>query len=329
MRTTNNYIMRRKKRRASAATRYRNRVLWTSLIAAAVVLCLLITVNSSLKLPFFPTWESIYSDLGLHSPPLPDGQLRVTVLDVGNADSILLESGGKFALIDAGEDNDETDVIACLENAGVTELEYVIATHPDTDHVGGMDAVIRHFPIRTFLMSFMPKGYTPTTRTYENLLDALSERELTPVKAVYEDSYIFGNATLTILSGFREYTETNDQSVICQVSHGEMDFLFMGDAGKEVEQDLLKIRPLLDVEVLKVGHHGSQSSSNGSFIRCVSPEIAVITCGYNNPYRHPHTETLKTLQRNEARIYRTDLSGRIVLTSDGKSVSVSTEKEAQ
>ena len=318
--------MGKRKRRASAATRYRNRLFWTSVMAAVVVLCLLITVNGSLNLPFFPTWDRIYSDLGLRSAPLPEGQLRVTVLDVGNADSILLESGGKFALIDAGEDNDETDVIASLQNAGVTELEYVIATHADTDHIGGMDAIVHHFPIHTFLMSFMPEGYTPTTRTYKNLLQALSKQNLTPVEAAYGDSYILGEATLTILSGFQEYTETNDQSVICQVSHGEMDFLFMGDAGSEVEQDLLSVLPRLDVEVLKVGHHGSQSSSNGSFIRCISPEIAVITCGYNNPYRHPHVETLKTLQRNEVSIYRTDMRGQIVLTSDGKSVSVKTEK---
>ncbi len=316
-----------KRKRNSKAARYRNRVTLASAVLAVIVLCVLITLNGSLQLPFLPTWDSLYSAVGLHASTPPEGALRVTVLDVGNADCILLQSGEKTALIDAGENNDDDAVLTALKSAGVAKLDYVIATHADADHIGGMDTVIRNIPIDTFLMSFMPEGYTPTTRTYERMLEAMVDCNVQPVEAEYGAVYPFGDATITILSGRSDYTDTNDQSVVCLVSHGEMDFLFMGDAGKDVEREILDAVPALDVEVLKVGHHGSSTSSDGSFIRSISPEIALITCGYGNSYNHPHSATLQTLKRNEAEVYRSDLNGEIVLTSDGKTVTVAAEKE--
>lgn len=316
-----------RRKRSSAATRYRNRIALTSIISSLVVLCLLITINGSLQLPFLPTWDSLYTAVGLHSAPPAEGELRVTVVDVGNADCIVLQCDGQTALIDAGENNDEDAVVTALQRVGITKLEYVIATHADADHIGGMDAVIRNFPIDTFLMSFMPEGYTPTTRTYEQMLEAMVDSNVKPIQAKYNAIYPLGEATITILSGQSDYTDTNNQSVVCKVSHGEMDFLFMGDAGKEVEREILEATPTLNVEVLKVGHHGSRTSSDGGFIRSVSPEIALITCGYNNPYKHPHSETMEMLKRNAVKAYRSDLNGEIVIISDGKSISVSTEKE--
>ncbi len=316
-----------KRKRNSKATRYRNRVTLVSAVLAVIVLCVLITVNGSFQFPFLPTWDSIYSAAGLHSSAPPEGTLRITVLNVGNADCILLQSGEKTALIDAGENNDDDAVLTALKSTNVTKLDYVVATHADADHIGGMDTVIRNIPIDTFLMSFMPKGYTPTTRTYERMLAAMADCNVIPIEAEHGAVYPFGEATITILSGLSDYTDTNDQSVVCLVSHGEMDFLFMGDAGKEVESEILDAVPTLDVEVLKVGHHGSSTSSDGGFIRSVSPDIALITCGYNNSYNHPHSATLQTLKRNEVKVYRSDLNGEIVLTSDGTTVTVVTEKE--
>lgn len=316
-----------KRKRNSKATRYRNRVTLASAVLAVVVLCVLISVNGSFQLPFLPTWGSLYSAFGLHSTPPSEGTLCVTVLDVGNADCILLQSGDNTALIDAGENTDDDAVLTALKSAGVTKLDYVIATHADADHIGSMDTVIRNIPIDTFLMSFMPKGHTPTTRTYERMLEAMADCNVLPTEAEHGVVYPFGEATITILSGLSDYTETNDQSVVCMLSHGEMDFLFMGDAGKEVEREILDAVPTLDVEVLKVGHHGSSSSSDGGFIRSVSPDIALITCGYNNSYNHPHSTTLQTLKRNAVTVFRSDLNGEIVLTSDGTTVTVATEKE--
>ncbi len=314
------------KRRSDERKRRRQLVLRILSIAIAVF-CILVTANGALKLPFLPTWQGLYQDLGLNEAAPVNGQLKVTVLDVGNADCILLQCEGKSALIDAGNNGDDEEVVAALQRAGVDSLQYVIATHADADHIGGMDTVIRSFPIENFLMSFMPEGYTPTTRTYERMLEAMVDCEITPTEAEHGAQYTFGEARITILSGISDYEDTNDQSVVCLVSHGEMDFLFMGDAGKEVEREIMSAHPTLQAEVLKVGHHGSRTSSDGSFIRQVAPQIAVITCGFQNSYGHPNTETLQVLERNNAQVYRCDLNGAIVLTSDGKTVTVQPERE--
>lgn len=318
--------MAKHKKRANSTTRFAGRVTLASIMAAVVVLCLFITANSFLQLPYFPTWDSLFASVGLAPASVPSDHLRVTVLDVGNADCILLQAGEHAALIDAGERDDSADILAALNSHGVKKLDYVIATHPDADHIGSMESVIRNFTIDTFLMSFMPEGYEPTTKTYEKMLMALVERDVEVTEAEHGQTYAFGDATITILSGLSDYTETNDQSVVCLVSHGEMDFLFTGDAGKEVEREILKAIPTLEAEVIKVGHHGSHTSSDTSFIRAVSPEIAVITCGYGNSYNHPHAETTTLLRNQNVSVYRTDLNGRITLLSDGKTITVETEK---
>lgn len=318
--------MAKRKRKASASTQFTNRVVRISVVAAVVVLCLFISLNSIIELPYFPTWNSLFGDLGLSPAPLPDDQLRVTVLDVGNADCILLQCGGQAALIDAGESNDEEAIVSTLKAAGVEKLDLVIATHADADHIGGMSTVVNNFSIGTFWMSFMPEGHEPTTKTYEYLLLALIENKVEISEAEHGATYTLGDATVTVLSGLSDYEDTNDQSVVCLVSHGEMDFVFTGDAGKEVEREILEAVPDLKAEVLKVGHHGSSTSSDGNFVRALAPEIAIITCGYGNSYGHPHTETLQTLQRNDVTVYRTDLHGQLVLTSDGKTVGVQSER---
>lgn len=318
--------MAKRKKYTGTASGFARRVTLISVITSIVVLCLFITVNSFLKLPYFPTWDSLFASVGLAPASVPSDSLRVTVLDVGNADCILLQTGEHAALIDAGERDDSADILAALNSHGVKKLDYVIATHPDADHIGSMESVIRNFTIDTFLMSFMPEGYEPTTKTYEKMLTALVERDVDVTEAEHGQTYPFGDATITVLSGLSDYTETNDQSVVCLVSHGEMDFLFTGDAGKEVEREILKAYPTLKAEVIKVGHHGSSTSSDTSFIRALSPEIAVITCGYGNPYNHPHSETTTLLREQNVSVYRSDFDGRITLLSDGKTVTVKTEK---
>ena len=229
-------------------------------------------------------------------------------------------------MIDAGERGDGDDIVAYLRRMGITRLEYVIATHPDSDHIGGMPAVIEELEIGTFLMSFMPQGYEPTTVTYENLLNALVEKDITPEEPTHGTAYTFGDATIDILSGLSEHTETNEQSIVCRVRFGKNRFLLMGDAGIEVEKELMQARYDLEADVLKVGHHGSRHSSSEEFIRRVSPTHAIITCGLDNSYGHPHEETLDTLKKQHISLYRSDLNGTITVISDGTTVTVSTEK---
>lgn len=299
----------------------------TAVTIIVVLVSAAITLAEQWQLSFIPTWDEIFVSLGLREDyTIPDSQLRIRVMDVGNADCILLQNGDKFALIDAGENDDGDDIVEYLQQIGVERLNLVIATHPDADHIGGMDEVVENFPIDTFLMRYMPEGYAPTTKTYENLLTALVEKNVTPVEPQYGDQLAFGDADIHILSGLSEHTETNEQSIVCKIRFGKNSFLMMGDAGKEVEEELLNAGADLHADVLKVGHHGSRHSSTLEFLQEVSPSCALITCGLGNSYGHPHEETVDSLNAVNAKIYRCDVNGAIVLLSDGENITVETEK---
>lgn len=298
------------------------------LVALCVWVCGFITLNETAGWVPELTWDNLYVWTGLREDlTLGEDEFRLTVMDVGNADCLLLQSGDRFALIDAGENDDGDSVVAFLNRAGITSLDYVIATHPDADHIGGMDEVVENIAIGTFMMSYMPDGFTPTTRVYEDLLTSLIEKDITPVEPSFGESYPFGKAHIDILSGLSDHTETNEQSIVCRVRFGNTRFLLMGDAGKEVEEELLDSGVDLRADVLKVGHHGSRSSSSEDFIQAVSPDLALITCGFENRYNHPHKETLDTLRNAACTIYRSDFHGDMMAVSDGKRVTVTTEKQ--
>ena len=319
-----NDVMSRKRKRKQHPLR----VLTSAIGALLLLLCCVVTLNDTMQAPFIPTWDELFVQFGLKEDvELPNTQLRMKVFDVGNADAILLQNGDRFALIDAGERDDGDELVSFFQRAGITRLDYVIATHPDSDHIGGMADVVNGVEIGTFLMPYMPDGYTPTTRVYEDLLLALVDKRITPIDPSYGDSFTFGDARIDILSGLSESTETNDQSIVCRIVFGNHRFLMMGDAGKDVEKELLGSGVDLRADVLKVGHHGSRSSSTKAFIQAVSPRYALITCGLGNSYNHPHGETMNVLRGRNIDIYRSDMHGEITLVSDGQTITIQTEKE--
>lgn len=258
---------------------------------------------------------------------LPAAGLTIYAQDVGNADSTLIQTGGQAMLIDAGNNKDGDDVVAFLRSHGVTRLDYVIATHPDADHIGGMDDVIEAFPVTTYIMSVMPEAITPTTKTYWEVLEALDNSDAEVAEAEPGRTYPLGEGTFTILGPAGEFDDANDMSVVCRLDFGNRRFLFTGDAEKAAENALMaRDRDALRADYLKVGHHGSRTSTQDSFLSAVSPSVATISCGAGNSYGHPHDVTLKTLKKHGVAVYRTDLQGVITLTSDGNSLNVSTER---
>ncbi len=257
---------------------------------------------------------------------MPTGELHVTILDVGNADSILLQTEQATMLIDAGERGDGETVLDALRERGITTLDHVIATHADSDHIGGMQTVLEGVTVKNYIMAFMPTRHTPTTQTYENVIETVDRLDIPLTEAVVGHSFMLGEATVEIIGPVHDFEENNDQSVVCKVTFGEKTFLFMGDAEKDAESALLATPTDLSADVLKVSHHGSATGTSAEFLTRVNPQIALITCGADNKYGHPHEEVLQRLQTADITTYRSDVNGIISLRCDGKTITVTPER---
>lgn len=249
-----------------------------------------------------------------------DSGLRVHFIDVGQGDSILAESEGHFLLIDAGENDQGSTVVSYLKQAGVKKLDYVIGTHPHSDHIGGLDDVIRAFDVEKVILPPIEH----TTKTFEDVLDAISDKGLKITKPVPGTSYNLGNASFTVIAPVKgkDYgTDLNNWSVGIRLTYGDNAFVLCGDAESTAEQDIVDSGAVLSADVLKAGHHGSSTSTSAAFLKKVSPTWAVIQCGKDNSYGHPHRETLAAFKKAGVTVFRTDELGTIMAVSDGSSIS--------
>ena len=241
------------------------------------------------------------------------GNLTVDFIDVGQADSILIMTQDKAMLIDAGNNEDGEDVVEFIKSKGITKLDYVIGTHPHEDHIGGMDDVIKNFDIGTI---YMPK-ITTNTKTYEDVITEIENKNLQISEAKKGDTFFLGNANCEFMTdSILDKNNLNLSSIVTRITFGNTSFLFTGDA--ETENEETRTWPKTDV--LKVGHHGSDTSSSEEFLKQVSPKTAIISVGKDNDYGHPSDETIKKLQNLGTTIYRTDELGTIELISDGNNI---------
>lgn len=248
-----------------------------------------------------------------------EGQdLTIYYLDVGQADSILIEKNHEYMLIDAGNNEDGPLLVAYFKELGIIKFKIVIGTHAHEDHIGGLDDIINNFDIENF---YMPDAIT-TTKTFEDVLDALENKNIAFQTPKVDEELTFQDTTLKILSVATEASNINNTSIVAKLKYGTTSFLFMGDAETQVEKEILNKDIASDV--LKLGHHGSKYSTSEAFLKKVSPTYAIISVGKNNTYNHPSTETINTLNKNNIKIYRTDQDGTIVAKSNGSRISFST-----
>lgn len=248
--------------------------------------------------------------------------LLVHYLDVGQGDSIFIElPNGKTMLIDSGENYHGEGIISYIRDCGYNKIDYLIGTHPHSDHIGSMGYIVRNFDIGVV---YMP-NVTANTQMYENLLKSIKQKNRT-VRTGKAGIHFINDSehdvTATIVAPVTIDNENlNNSSIVLRLDYKDATFLFTGDAEKE---ELATITDDIIADVLKVGHHGSSNATTKDFLEKVDPQIAVISCGADNDYGHPHASTLRMLEERDCDVYRTDLDQTVTVYTDGERLSVST-----
>lgn len=238
--------------------------------------------------------------------------LSVHFIDVGQADcSLIVLPDGRYMLIDAGNNGDGDLISEYLNNLNITKIDYLVATHPHEDHIGSIDTVIQSFTIGKL---YMPDAKSDT-KTYRDVISAIEENGVELITA-YAGTTIYAdeNMNITAVAPVKSYSDLNNSSIVIRLTYKNSSFLFTGDAEELSEKD---ITATVSADVLKVGHHGSNTSTSDAFLSEVDPMYAVISCGRNNKYGHPHSETLEKLENDDVTIYRTDTMGTLVCTTTG------------
>lgn len=258
--------------------------------------------------------------------PIPeDSSFAVHFIDVGQADAALVICEGKTMLIDGGNTEDSNLIYAYLQKHAIKHLDYVVCTHAHEDHVGGISGALTYATLGT--------AYSPVTeygtRAFESFVSKVQARGKSLTVPRAGDSFMLGSAKVTVLGPVKQYDDPNNTSIVLRVVYGELSFLFTGDMEREAEEDLLESGAVLQSTVLKVGHHGSETSSSYRFLRAVAPTYGVISVGKNNSYGHPHEDALSRFRDADVTLYRTDLQGDVICRStDGKTLTFTTAKNS-
>lgn len=292
-------------------------VLLIAILLIVAFVCILMALDTAeiIYVPWFHPNQSSYT--------VTDGTIEVHMIDVGQGDSILIMAPKGNVLIDAGDESAEDALRSYLDSMKIEKIDYLILTHPDADHIGSADMVVNTYSVGSVVSE--PYTYTTKTQTYKNLENAIETHSVTTIDPSPNDVYSLGDLHMTILAPLDTYKDDkNNNSIVVRLDYGETSFMMTGDAEKKSEKAMVEQYGLsgkLRCNVLKVGHHGSTTSTSDDFLSSVKPQIAIISCGKGNKFGHPKQETLDKLTAAGVTVYRTDEVGTIILISDGKKVT--------
>ena len=312
-------------RRKSGSNKINWIIVWG--LVAVTLACLLITFGDKVGIDGIPTWQEITA--AFHpQQSASDGSMPVKVrfFDVGQGDCTLISANGKIILIDAGENDQAKRVVGYLKAQNISKIDILIGTHPHSDHIGGMDAVVNEFAVGEIILPKLSDAQTPTTKTYLDLLTAIADKGVKVRRATPGDVIDIGGGKLEILGPISEYTDLNNMSVVSRFVYQNISFWIAGDCSKEAEADLLAQGKVTKTNVYKVSHHGSSTASSQKFLDQLQPDYCVLSLGADNSYGHPHKEVVKRLNKLNTTVYRTDINGTILVQTDGNDIQFTTEK---
>lgn len=295
-----------------------------AVICATAVVSVLAFVITFAGNRLSPVWDQIYTVFGLKSSSPKDADF-VEFLDVGQGDSILIYSNGYSAIIDTGTSECGARITSALNDAGVRDIDVLIETHLHSDHIGGAEYVLNIFDVKNLILpdlNLNSEGL-PAAKVAKRMVVDSSGAVYTAAPGMNMN---IGDFEITVIAYYEDMSNENDSSIVTVAKIGDIKFLLMGDAEKAAESRILADNINVECDVIKVGHHGSSTSSSEEFLNAAKPEYAVISVGEHNTYSHPSPDTLSTLEKVGAEIYRTDKSGNITFEVKNGNLKVTTEK---
>lgn len=285
----------------------------------SVIIVLVLSLFSEQLKPFFEPLEVNNTKI--------DSEFSVHFINVGQGDCTLIKTSDGNMLIDAGENGYEPTVLEYLQAQGVDSLEYLVATHPHSDHIGGVAEVLDAVPTRNIIMPRLSKNNTPTTATYEKMLKSIKNSAAKVISAKPGNEYSLGGAEFTVLAPFEQDENLNNMSVVLKLTYKGYSFVFSGDAEKDVEKQILKAGYDISADVYKGAHHGSSTSNSKNFVKAINPTYAVLSYEQDNSYGHPHRETIDLFNKEGIVYYSTADYGTIVFTVDNNVLDVLAVKD--
>lgn len=299
----------------------------TKVLLAIIILVLAIIVETVITSDEQqePEQPNISNSQTQEQPTEVTGDLKLHMIDVGQADSFLFVKGDKVALVDCGTRSTGKDAVEYIKSLGITRIDYVFGTHPHDDHMGGMYDIITNFEIGKIIIPQVKEGQV-TANWYIKLMKQLVEKNYEVEYSKTGNEYSLGDAKIQIVwQSELEQDNVNNYSNIIKVCLGDMDVLMTGDAETEIEEEVLRSGVQIDAEILKVGHHGSDTSSSDIFLDDVNPDYGLISCKVGNKYEHPNKDTIEKLQQREVEVYRTDECGTVIATITPSGVTFNCE----
>ncbi len=251
---------------------------------------------------------------------IPEGTAKMTFVDVGQGDSSIIQFGEYDVLIDAGEAEYGDDVVKKLEELGIDDIEYLVATHPHSDHIGGIPKVLENYEVENFVMP----DIAHTTKAFENMIDLIDEKQINLI-IPYEGQMLIDTdgASLKVISPVvKDDTNLNNYSICLKFDFGNTRAIYTGDVEARIENLIIDSGTILDSDIFQAGHHGSVTSNSEEFVNALTPQIVVVSCGKNNDYGHPHEEIVDRFNTFGSEIYRTDELSDITITTDGNEIKV-------
>ena len=299
----------------------------TKALLAIIILVLVIIVETVITSDKQqePEQPNISNSQTQEQPTEVTGELKLHMIDVGQADSFLFVKGDEVALVDCGTRSTGKDAVEYIKSLGITRIDYVFGTHPHDDHMGGMYDIITNFEIGKIIIPQVKEGQV-TANWYIKLMRQIVEKNYEVEYSKTGNEYSLGDAKIQIVwQSELEQDNVNNYSNIIKVCLGDMDVLMTGDAETEIEEEVLRSGVQIDAEILKVGHHGSDTSSSDIFLDDVNPDYGLISCKVGNKYEHPTKDTMEKLQQREVEVYRTDECGTVIATITPSGVTFNCE----